>query len=174
MIYGLDEFTTECRAVLKAAQPLDRALPMIAESLARLLADRDFVSATFNPDDTFARKPLYHDPDTGFHVLAHVHQGPKEGPPHSHGASWAIYGTAFGVTGMKEWRRINPSSEPAAVLQLADRYDLATGQTRGYGPDLIHSTVHQGKAGVIRVTGANLDVLPRYRFDKKRDRIATA
>ena len=104
-------------------------------------------------------------------MLAHVHQGPKEGPPHSHGASWAIYGTAMGVTGMKEWRRVNPEGEEAAELKMAEHYELRKGQSRGYGPHMIHSTIHPAKAWVIRVTGTNLDELPRYRFKKGRDRI---
>ena len=174
MPYQLADFCSECRSIIKSGQPLQAGLPVMAGHLARLLTNADFVAATFKPEDTFSKKPLFHDPDTDFHVMAHVHQGPKEGPPHSHGASWAIYGTAFGVTGMKEWRRINPATEPAAVLELAERYDLGVGQTRGYGPHLIHSTIHPAKAWVIRVTGTDLDVLPRYRFDKKRDRIAGA
>ena len=174
MSYDLDEFCHQCRAHLQSDEPLAVSLPQMAGHLARLLANPAFVAAVFKPEDTFAKKALFHDPVTDFRVLAHVHQGPKEGPPHSHGASWAIYGTALGVTGMKEWRRVNASGEAGAVLELADRYDLTVGQSRSYGPDLIHSTIHPGKAWVIRVTGTDLDVLPRYRFDKKRDRIATA
>ena len=170
----LETFCAQCRAVLKSGEPLATGLPVMAAHLARLVADPTFVAATWQPGDTFAKKALFRDQDTDFLVLAHVHQGPKEGPPHSHGASWAIYGTALGVTSMKEWRRINPDAEGGAVLALAERYDLAAGEARSYGPHLIHSTIHPGPAWVIRVTGTNLDVLPRYRFDKKRDRIAEA
>ena len=35
---------------------------------------------------------------------------------------------------------------------------------------MIHSTAHPEKAWVIRVTGTDLDALPRYRFGK-HDRI---
>jgi hypothetical protein len=35
---------------------------------------------------------------------------------------------------------------------------------------VIHSTAHPKKAWVIRVTGTDLDAMPRYRFGK-RDRI---
>ena len=38
------------------------------------------------------------------------------------------------------------------------------------GPGVIHSTAHPEKAWVIRVTGTDLDVLPRYHF-RKQDRI---
>ena len=50
------------------------------------------------------------------------------------------------------------------------KYRLAPGQTRAYGPGVIHSTAHPEKAWVIRVTGTDLDELPRYHFSKQ-DRI---
>jgi hypothetical protein len=174
MPYTLENFCADCRTQLKSGKPLDVQLSAMAESLSRLLATPEFVASTFKPEDDFTKKELHHDPDLDYYVLAHVHQGPKEGPPHSHGASWAIYGTAMGVTGMKEWERSNPESEEAAVLRMAEHYELKQGQTRGYGPHRIHSTIHPAKAWVIRVTGTNLDALPRYRFNKKRDRIEAA
>ena len=174
MAYTLDNFCMDCRALLKSGEPLAKSVPAMSEKLGQLLANPEFVAATFKPEDDFSKKVLHHDSETDFHVLAHVHQGPKEGPPHSHGASWAIYGTAKGVTGMKEWRRTNSDSEDGAALQLADHYELKQCQTRGYGPHMIHSTIHPSKAWVIRVTGTNLDELPRYRFNRKRDRIVEA
>jgi hypothetical protein len=36
---------------------------------------------------------------------------------------------------------------------------------------MIHSTAHPKKAWVIRVTGTDLDNLPRYRFRPKMDKI---
>ena len=57
-----------------------------------------------------------------------------------------------------------------SVLQATSTYRLEPGQTRAYGPGVIHSTAHPQKAWVIRVTGTDLDVLPRYHFGK-RDRI---
>ena len=171
MAYTLDQFSADCRATIKSSGPSTEGLAAVAADLARLLDSEAFVAATFKPEDDFSKKVLYHDAETDFYVLAHVHHGPTEGPPHSHGASWAVYGTAMGVTGMKEWVRTNPQDEEAAVLSMSARYDLAKGQTRGYGPHAIHSTIHPAKAWVIRVTGTNLDVLPRYRFKKMRDRI---
>ncbi len=174
MVYALDDFCRDTRAIVKSSQPLELGLSAVADRLAALLANETFVAQTFKPEDDFAKKQLFHDPETDFYVLAHVHQGPKEGAPHSHGSSWAVYGTAKGVTGMKEWRRTNREDEPAAVLQLVDQYELAAGQTRGYGPHRIHSTRHPGQAWVIRVTGTNLDNLPRYRFNKQRDSLVDA
>jgi hypothetical protein len=66
-------------------------------------------------------------------VLAHVQAGGKRGSPHSHGASWAVYGNARAFTDMTEWRRSNPESEAQAVLEPAARYRMGPGDTRAYG-----------------------------------------
>ena len=166
MAYTLDEFCAQSRAILKS-QPLPNALPQIAERLGRLLSNPDFVSATFSDDMPPGRRELHHDPETDFHVLAHVQEGNKVGKPHSHGASWAIYGNARETTEMTEWRRTNPAGEGHAELAAVSKYGLGPGQTRAYGPGVIHSTAHPAKAWVIRVTGTDLDVLPRYRFGKQ-------
>ena len=75
---------------------------------------------------------------------------------------------------MTEYVRVNPISEEAATLQVSEAYDIGPGQTRGYGPGMIHSTEHPGKSWVIRITGTDLDALPRYRFRKFRDSIVEA
>jgi hypothetical protein len=169
MAYALDEFCAENRAILKA-QPLPSALPQIAERLGRLLGNPAFVAATFSDDMPPGKRVLHHDPATDFYVLAHVQEGNKVGKPHSHGASWAIYGNARERTEMTEWRRINPAGEDHAELVAVSKYHLGPGQTKAYGPGVIHSTAHPLKAWVIRVTGTDLDVLPRYHFGKN-DRI---
>ena len=169
MVYGLDDFMTESRAILKAQTP-GSALAPIADRLGRLLANPAFVAATFSDDMPPGRRVLHHDPETDFYVLAHVQEGGKLGKPHSHGASWAIYGTARGITEMTEWRRTNPESEDFAELEATSKYRLGPGQTKAYGPGVIHSTAHPEKAWVIRVTGTDLDSLPRYHFGKQ-DRI---
>lgn len=169
MAYTIDEFCAESRALLKA-QPLMDALAQMSKRLGRLLSNPAFVAATFSDDMPPGRRVPYHDPETDFYVLAHVQEGKKTGKPHSHGASWAIYGNAREHTEMTEWRRVNPESEDHAVLEQVSRYRLEPGQTKAYGPGVIHSTAHPEKAWVIRVTGTDLDVLPRYHF-RKQDRI---
>jgi hypothetical protein len=169
MAYTLDDFCTETRALLKAG-PLPNALPRISDRLGRLLANPGFVAESFSDDMPPGRRVLHHDPETDFYVLAHVQKGNKVGKPHSHGASWAVYGNARAFTEMTEWRRTNPETEPHAVLQAASKYRLGPGDTKAYGPGVIHSTAHPEKAWVIRVTGTDLDALPRYHFGKQ-DRI---
>lgn len=166
---SLDEFCTDTKSILQA-QPLAAALPQIAERLGRLLNNQAFVGETFTDDVPPGRRELYHDPDLDFYVLAHVQEGGKTGKPHSHGTSWAIYGNARNLTEMTEWRRVNPESEDHAELVAMSKYSLTPGKTRAYGPGVIHSTAHPDKAWVIRVTGTDLDKLPRYHF-RKQDRI---
>jgi len=169
MAYTLDNFCAESRTILKA-QALPAALAQIAERLGRLLSNPAFVAETFSEDQPPGKRVLYHDPETDFYVMAHVQEGGKTGKPHSHGTSWAIYGNARAVTEMTEWRRTNPENEEHAVLVAASKYGIGPGQTRAYGPDVIHSTAHPEKAWVIRVTGTDLDKLPRYHF-RKQDKI---
>ena len=166
MAYTLAEFCADSRGILKT-EPRPDALAHIAERLGRLLANPAFVAETFSDDMPPGRRILYRDAETDFHVLAHVQEGNKTGKPHSHGSSWAIYGNAREYTDMVEWRRTNPESEKHAVLQAVSRYRLGPGETKAYGPGVIHSTAHPKKARVIRVTGTDLDALPRYRFGKE-------
>lgn len=169
MAYTLANFCNDLSAILKARG--QDGLPDIARKLSELLNNPDFVAATFAEDTPIGRRELWHDPQTDAYVLAHVQQGGKVGKPHSHGASWAIYGTARGVTEMTEWRRVNPASEDGAVLEKTRHYALGPGQTRGYASGAIHSTAHPQKAWVIRVTGTDLDAIPRYHFDAGTDKI---
>ncbi len=166
MAYTLDQFCTDSHAILKS-RPLTSALPQVADRLSQLLANPDFVAATFKEDMPPSKRELYHDPELDFYVLAHVQQGGKTGTPHSHGNSWAIYGNARASTEMTEWRRANPESDDHAELAAVSKYALIPGQTRAYGPGVIHSTAHPQNAWVIRVTGTDLDKLPRYHFGKK-------
>ena len=170
MAYELARFCDEARASLKG-KPLPAALDEIAANLQKLLANDAFVKATFNDETPVGKRDLYHDGETDFYVMAHVQEAGKKGNPHSHGNSWAIYGNARGFTEMTEWSRVNAETEAGHVLRKSDHYKLDAGQSRGYGPGVIHSTGHPAKAWVIRVTGTDLDHLPRYHFNRNRDKI---
>src|ERR1700736_2617727 len=115
MAYTLEQFCAESRAILKS-NPLASALTQMADRLSRPLANPAFVTEAFNADVKPGKRVLHHDPELDFYVMAHVQEGGKTGKPHSHGASWAIYGNARAVTQMTEWRRTNPASEDHAEL----------------------------------------------------------
>jgi hypothetical protein len=169
MAYGLDEFCSDLHRIITAEG--QKGLPAVAEKLKPLLTNPEFVAATFNDDMPPGKRVLWHDEETDAYVLAHVQQAGKGGNPHSHGASWAIYGNARGFTDMTEWRRVNPESEESVVLEKADAYRLGPGQTKGYSSGMIHSTSHPEKAWVIRITGCDLDKIQRYAFRPRKDRI---
>jgi hypothetical protein len=169
MPYSLASFCSDLSATLQAKG--QSGLPDIAEKLSKLLANPAFVAETFSDATPIGRRELWHDPKTDAYVLAHVQEGGKVGKPHSHGSSWAIYGTARGVTEMTEWRRVNPAEENGAVLEQTSEYALGPGQTKAYSSGLIHSTAHPQKAWVIRITGTDLDAIPRYHFRAKTDKI---
>ena len=173
MAYELADFCKDAHTVLKA-QPLQAALDEIATRLRALLANPACVAATFNDETPVGKRELYHDAETDFYVMAHVQAQGKAGAPHSHGSSWAIYGNARGFTEMTEYRRVNGASEEAWALEKSDHYRVNAGDSRGYGPDVIHSTEHPEKAWVVRITGTDLDHLPRFHFKKSRDRMVEA
>ena len=168
MTYGFDAFCVDLHRILKEKR-ID-GLPEIADKLKTLVVNPEFVAETFE-GSTAPQRVLFHDPDTDAYVLAHMQPAGKAGNPHSHGASWAIYANARGVTQMTEWRRVNPESEDHAVLEVSERYGLGPGQSRTYAPHVIHSTAHPDGAWVIRVTGTDLDKIPRYYFRPKKDKI---
>jgi hypothetical protein len=171
--YGLTEFAEDLRVIVKSDG--QAGLQHVAEKLQRLLANPAFVAETFDDSIPPGKRVLYHDPDTDVYVLAHVHApSAKPGLPHSHGTSWAVYGNAKGSTEMTLWRRENPESDDHAELTIIDKYVLGEGQARTYPSGAIHSTNQPGKAWVIRVTGTDLDVLPRYRFNSKADKMLEA
>jgi hypothetical protein len=169
MAYSLDKFCSDLHRIIAAEG--QKGLPAVADKLKGLLTNPEFVKATFDDDMPPGKRVLWHDAETDAYVLAHVQQAGKGGNPHSHGASWAIYGNARGYTDMTEWKRVNPESEEAVVLEKADAYRLGPGQTRAYGSGMIHSTSHPEKAWVIRITGCNLDKIQRYAFRPRKDRI---
>lgn len=171
MAYTLEQFCSESSAILKWNGRIESSLLQIGDRLKQLLVNRDFIAATFDEKMPPGKRVLYHDKDTDMYVMAHVQQAGKGGTPHSHGASWAIYGNVKGVTEMTEWRRLNEESEDHAVLEAASKYDVGPGQTGAYGPHAIHSTAHPAKAWVVRVTGGDLDTVPRFHFKPQRDKI---
>jgi hypothetical protein len=166
-----DRFTRELVAIVKAKGT--SGLSDIADSLKPLLRETEFAAVAF-VDPTVRKRVLFHDQETDVYVLAHIHEAGKRGRPHSHGASWAVYGNVAGVTEMTEWRRVNPADESHAVLEASAHYRLAPGDARAYPPHLIHSTAHPEHARVIRITGTDLDHIPRYGFDTAHDEIVAS
>ena len=171
MTYSFEQFRDDCHESLADGSD-EAALEAVRGNLEKLLMNPAFVAETFMPETPYGRRVLHHDSETDCYILAHVQKKrPERGAPHSHGASWAVYGNAWNATEMTVWRRVNPETDDHAELAIKDEYAIRPGTARAYGPGVIHSTAQPDKAYVIRVTGTDLDKLPRFRFDPARDKI---
>ena len=165
MVYELNEFIADCRAILQRdSGPKGRE--DVRQNLERLLANKEFVAATCGDDVPNGLKVLYEDKELGFQVLAHINDKARKSPPHDHGASWAIYGQAAKYTEMVEWERIG-GDDKHAELKETKRYRLNPGEAGIYQDGAIHSIDYPDRARFIRVTGTNLDKIQRVRFDLK-------
>ena len=165
MPYDLDAFCHDCRDALKAdAGPGGREA--VRRNLERLLAEPAFVDAHVLAMPP-GRHTLYEDPDLGFVVLSHVNPKAGVSPPHDHGASWAIYGQATHYTDMTEWNRTQGEGPGPAEVAVARRYRLEPGHAGTYGIRAIHSIDYPEGARFVRVTGTDLERVPRLKFNLK-------
>jgi predicted metal-dependent enzyme (double-stranded beta helix superfamily) len=165
MPYDLDQFVSDCRAILtRDSGPKGRE--QVRLKLEQLLANRDFVESYCGEQVPRGLKVLYEDPDLGFQILAHINDKARVSPPHDHGASWAIYGQATHYTDMIEWEREDDGSNAAqAKLKPVKKYRLLPGHAGIYQDGTIHSIDYPDYARFVRVTGTNLDKIKRVRFD---------
>jgi predicted metal-dependent enzyme (double-stranded beta helix superfamily) len=166
MPYDLDQFVSDCRAILKR-DPGPAGREQVRIALERLLANKDFVDEYCGDQVPRGLKVLYEDPDLGFQVLAHINDKARVSPPHDHGASWAIYGQATHYTDMIEWERADDGSADKAKLTPVKKYRLLPGNAGIYEDGKIHSIDYPDYARFVRVTGTNLDNIQRVRFDLK-------
>lgn len=165
MPYDLDQFIADCRTSLER-DPGPGGREEVRSRLERLLANADFVSAYCGDAAPSGVKILYEDPKLGFQVLSHCYDSPRTSPPHDHGASWAIYGQAAKYTDMTEWDRSENGGPPGhADLKAVKKYRLNPGEVGIYQDGRIHSIDYPAKARFVRVTGVDLERIPRSTFD---------
>jgi predicted metal-dependent enzyme (double-stranded beta helix superfamily) len=165
MSYDLDQFVSDCRAIL-SRDPGPEGREEVRVRLERLLANQDFIERHCGDDAPQGLTVLHEDKDLGFQVLAHINDKARVSPPHDHGQSWAIYGQATKHTDMIEWKRVDGGADPAhAKLEPTKKYRLMPGHAGIYQDGTIHSIDYPNKARFIRVTGTNLDRIHRVRFD---------
>ena len=165
MPYTLEAFCRDCAASLRA-DPGRGGKERIRRDLERLLAEKAVIAEHCGPDAELGVHLLHRDPELGFCVLAHINREPSASPPHDHGSSWAIYGQATAYTDMTEYRRVDGGSGPgAARLEVARRYRLEPGQAGLYDVGAIHAIAYGDDARFVRVTGADLEHVPRLKFD---------
>jgi hypothetical protein len=164
MTMTLDALALECRRLLQAHDaPTGRA--QVAALLGRALRDPEFVRAQFSgglPE----RKVLYEDPELGFCILGHQYHGPKEGGPHDHGPSWAIYGQAEGETMMTDFVVVQPpiAGQPGKVRR-GRSYALRPGDAHLYNEGAVHAPSRGGPTKLIRIEGVNLENVERGKYE---------
>ena len=160
-------FCGDCRAALigDGGRPGREA---VRRNVERLLADVGFVADRLLPLRP-GRHTLYEDAELGFVVSAHVLDEALDLPPHDHGASWAVYGQVTRHTDVREWSRVDGGSGlGSAELVPTRRYRLEPGQAGLYEPGAIHSIKLPADTRFMRVTGTDLDRIPRLMFDTDR------
>jgi hypothetical protein len=173
MVYSLADFCRDAGQALRDIPGRD-GREMVRGLLERLLANPDFVREAVGPEAPLGRRKLYEDADLGFVVLAHVNAKAHRSPPHDHGASWAVYGQATEHTDMTVWKRLDAGiGAGEAQLESVRHYRLLPGQAGVYDVGDIHSIDYPDNARFVRVTGRDLDLVPRLRFDLSQGKAIT-
>jgi hypothetical protein len=164
MSHTLPSFAARVREILQHDDtPAGRA--QVAALLSDALADRAFVESLFD-DAAPERKVVYEDPQLGFCILAHRYTDARDGGPHDHGPSWAIYGQADGATVMSDWVPIGaPPFGGRAKVKKVREYTLTPGVAHVYNEGDIHAPSRAGAARLIRIEGVNLERVRRGSYE---------
>jgi hypothetical protein len=169
MTYTLEQLAADIRAALRA-DPGSAAKHMVCGYVARSLADPGFV-ATYLKDRAPQANPreiLYEDPELGFCICGHVYDGVANGSPHDHGASWAIYGQAAGITEMTDWTVVQEGGAgKPSLVEPARTYVMRPGDVHFYDVGDVHSPRREAPVKLIRIEGKNLDHVKRSNIKAK-------
>lgn len=163
MSFTLETFAASVRKLLEQdASPAGRQ--KVRDLVQEALKDEKFI-ATYINDNTPERQVIYEDPELGFCVCAHVNRDAREANPHDHGASWAIYGQAFGETEMSDWEVLEPAAEskPGRVRR-ARVYTLNPGMAHIYNEGDVHSPKRVATTGLLRIEGKNTQKMKRFAY----------
>jgi len=164
MAQTLEQFASTCSAILKA-DPGPAGRRKVCALLEDALKDATFVASTIT-DATPERQVIYQDPDLGFCILAHRHEGEKGNvPPHDHGPSWAIYGQAYGETLMTDFDLVEAASESAPGKARPVRsYSITPGMAHLYNEGDLHAPTRKGSTRLVRIEGVNMDTIKRLKY----------
>ena len=167
MAYAFKQFCDDCRNTLIADKgPAGRK--SLVDHLEKLLANSKFVDEQLGLNQPSGRQTVYEDADTGFCVLFHRYDKSGGGTPHDHGDSWAVYGQAKKFTDIKEFIQLDEEIENnKADLVVSREFRMKSGKAALFDVGVIHSINFTPGGRVVRVTGTNLDKIPKRRFDLK-------
>ncbi len=164
MTMTLDALARECRNLL-LADPSPAGRAQVAALLGRALRDGEFVRAQF-AGGMPERRILHEDRDLGFCILGHEYHDAKEGGPHDHGPSWAIYGQAEGETVMTDFEVVQPAAAgKAGQVRRTRSYALRPGDAHLYNEGAIHAPSRGGPTRLIRIEGTNLEKVARGKYE---------
>jgi hypothetical protein len=150
MTYSLTQLAADIRETLKA-DTSPAAKQKVCGLVSKALLDKAFV-ATHLTDC----------------ICGHVYDGPAKGSPHDHGASWAIYGQATGVTQMTDWRIVETGSgDKPTLVEPLNTYAMNPGDAHLYDVGDVHSPDRHAPVRLIRIEGKNLDHVKRSNIKAK-------
>ena len=163
MSFTLESFTADVQKLLhQDASPVGRQ--KVRDLVQEALKDEKFI-ATYINDNTPDRQVIYEDPELGFCICAHVNRDAREANPHDHGASWAIYGQAFGETEMSDWEVLEPAAEgKPGKVKRAKVYTLKPGMAHIYNEGDVHSPKRVAATGLLRIEGKNTQKMKRLAY----------
>ncbi len=164
MAYTLEQFAADCRAALRA-DPGQAGREKIRDHVAKALMDDEFQKTQLGAHATKEREIIYEDPDLGFCICRHAHEGAKQGFPHDHGPTWAIYGQAEGETKMTDWElKTRPEGDKPGEAVVSRTYHLKPGDVHLYDIGAIHAPYRDGPTKLLRIEGTNTEHVTRIKI----------
>jgi hypothetical protein len=164
MAITLEKFAADCHEAIKN-NPGTPGREKVLGLVKQVLADPEFVANNI-PDGTPERHVLYEDPEFGFTILAHGHNGPKGSKPHDHGPSWAIYGQVAGETTMTAWDLVAPPTEATpGKAKFNHNYVMKPGDAYLYDIGVLHSPERKASTRLLRIEGLNMAKIKRLPYE---------
>lgn len=166
MSYTLDQFAADIRAALKKDSS-PAGLKVVKDCVEKALRDPELV-AKYLPEKTDKERTiLFEDPELKFCICAHVYTGAKNGKPHDHGPTWAIYGQAVGETEMTDWTIVKKADgDEPALVEKAQTYTMKPGDAHVYPVGAVHAPYRSGPTRLIRIEGQNCDHIKRTKIEE--------
>ena len=160
MAYTLEQFAADCHAAL-AQDSGAGGQEKVRACVEKALKDPAFVEKHLG-QATAEREIIYEDKDLGFCICAHSYVGERQGSPHDHGPTWAIYGQAVGETSMTDWKIVKPpvGETPGEVVKT-DTYVMKPGDAKLYPVGAVHAPYRDAPTKLIRIEGVDTMTVKR-------------
>lgn len=154
MSITLQQFAADCRAALQENSGIP-GQEKVRDLLSVALQDADFIKETLG-EAKQDREIIYQDEELGFCICAHSYEGARQGSPHDHGETWAIYGQAVGETSMTDWKIVKqPEGDQPGEVVKTDTYKMTPGDAHHYPVGSVHAPYRDGPVKLIRVEGVD-------------------